>query len=353
MRKLLAICLALICISTLSVFAADENSQGRPPANVVVGETASGMLAPTVSFVGTVRYSDISSVAAESAGKIKQVNFDVGDKVSKGSVLAVIDSELLVKSINQATASLEQIDANLQLAENDFERTTQLYNENATSKQAYENKKYAAISLQKQKAAQIAAIANLEAQLSKKIVYAPYDGIVAARNVSLGEWVNAGSVIADVAKSGEIDFIVNVPENILAFLKKGLQVSAYAAGKSITANFHSIVPVGDVGNRTFPVKFRTKSAEGLLEGMQVKVELPSSDASSVLFVSRDAVVKGDGNVFVYTVTDNTAKVTPVEVVGYRGNEAGVTSQVLKPGMKVIVKGNERLQPDQPVNIIGN
>lgn len=71
MRKLLAICLALICISTLSVFAADENSQGRPPANVVVGETASGMLAPTVSFVGTVRYSDISSVAKRISRKDK------------------------------------------------------------------------------------------------------------------------------------------------------------------------------------------------------------------------------------------------------------------------------------------
>ncbi|PLX65788.1 MAG: efflux RND transporter periplasmic adaptor subunit [Denitrovibrio sp.] len=353
MKKILLLCFTLVIISALSVYAAEEKPQGRPPANVVVGETVSGMLAPTSPFVGTVRFSDTSSVAAESAGKIKKVNFDVGDVVNQGAALAIIDSELLLSSLNQAKASLEQIEANLQLAKNDYERTQSLFKSNATSEQSYENKKFAAISLEKQVAAQHAAIANLKAQLEKKIVYAPYNGIVVKRNTSLGEWVNAGSVVADIAKTGSMDFIVNVPEHILKYLKKGQNISAEAAGRNITAKFETAVPTGDVGNRTFPVKLRTSDSAGLLDGMEVKVNLPSSEPTSVLFINRDAVVKARGNVFVYTVAEGSAKMIPVQVIGYEGTKAGVLSEGLKAGMKVIVKGNERIQPDQSVNIIGN
>ncbi len=58
-------------------------------------------------------------------------------------------------------------------------------------------------------------------------------------------------------------------------------------------------------------------------------------------------------IFAYTVMENAAKPMPLKVVGYKGNLAGVQSQALQAGMPVIVKGNERLRPDQPVNIIGN
>ena len=350
MKKLLVYLLILTALSAVQVHAAQGE---RPPANVVIGDTVSGMLAPTTSFVGTVRFSDISSVAAESAGKVRTVNFDEGDFVKKGSTLAVIDGELLEKSLNQAVSALEQIEANLQLARNDYERTEKLYRENATSEQAYDSKKYAAIALEKQVAAQHAAIANLRTQLDKKIVKAPFDGVVISRNISAGEWVNPGSVVADVADTDGIDIVVNVPENTLKHLKKGVKVNAEAVGRSIAASFVTVIPAGDVTNRTFPVKLHTNDSAGLLEGMEAKVNLPSSEATPVLFVNRDAVVKAMGNVFVYTIVENSAKVIPVQVVGYDGTRAGVLSEHLKPGMKVIVKGNERLQPDQPVNVIGN
>ncbi len=93
-----------------------KSPPAQPASNVVVETTTSGMLAPTSPFVGTVKFTDISSVAAESAGKIKTVKFEEGDIISRGSILAVIDSEILQKSIAEAVAALGQIEANLQLA---------------------------------------------------------------------------------------------------------------------------------------------------------------------------------------------------------------------------------------------
>lgn len=311
------------------------------------------MLAPTSVFVGTVKFIDVSSVAAETAGKIKRVTADEGAYVAKGNVLAVIDSELLDKSIAEAEAGLEQTEANLQLARNDFDRTEKLYQANATSEQSYDNKKYTAISLEKQKAARMAAIANLKTQAEKKNVYAPFDGIVVAKKISDGEWANAGSPVADIARTGVMDILVNVPENLLGFLAKGLKVSVDAGGRNIQAAFYAVIPSGDVANRTFPVKFRTSDAAGLLAGMEAKVSLPTANPAPVIFVNRDAVVKAMGNVFVYTVNEGKAAPLPVQVLGYDGQNAGVTSSALKAGIPVIIKGNERLRPDQPVNIIGN
>lgn len=351
MKRLLLVGLTIVSLVASNVYAA-ENTPARPPANVVVENSSEGMLSPSSPFVGTVRFSDVSSVAAESAGKIKSVRFDDGDYVSAGDVLAVIDGELLEKTLAEAEAGLERIEANLQLAQNDYERTEKLFSENATSQQDYDSKKYNAIALDKQKAAQSAAIDNLKAQLKKKTVYAPYDGIVVSRNISLGEWANTGSIVAEIAKTGDIDLLVNVPETLLKYLRKGLQVHAEASGRNVEASFHTVVPSGDTGNRTFPVKFRTTDTAGLLEGMEAKVNLPSSVPEKVIFVNRDAIVNSRQGTIVYTVADNAASPLPVSLVGYEGRKAGVHSEVLKAGMPVIVKGNERLQPGQPVSIIG-
>jgi len=353
MKKIFVICTIIISIFVSASFAEENKAPQSPPSNVVTGKTEKGMLAPSTPFVGTVRFSDISSVAAESSGKILSVGFEEGDTVKGGSTLAVIDSELLRKSLAEAEAGLGRIEANLQLAVNDFERTEKLYKSSATSEQSYDNKKFTAISLEKQLAAQMAATANLKAQLNKKVVSAPYDGIVLSRKVSPGEWVNAGSVVADVAKRGGMDIIVNVPQNLLPFMKKGLVADVEAADKNIKASFLAVVPIGDVVNRTFPVKLRTTDTNGLLEGMEAKVNLPTSTPAEVLFVNRDAIVNSPQGTIVYIIKDNKAAPVPVKVMGYKGNLAGINSDALPEGTDVIVKGNERLRPDQPVNVIGN
>jgi len=349
MRKLLLISLVIASIFVSNLFAAEQKA---PASNVVTSTVTKGILAETSPFVGTIKFTDISSVAAETSGKVNAVKFDAGEMVSKGSVLAVIDSEILEKSIAEAEAGLQQIEARLQLAENDFKRTEKLFSSNATSEQSFDNKKYTAIALEKEKSAQYAALANLKAQQSKKVIYAPYDGIVVSKKISVGEWVSPGSVAAEIAKTGEMDIIVNVPEKLIKYLNKSVIANVETSAKEVSAKFHSIIPTGDVSNRTFPVKLRTSQTSGLLEGMEAKVNLPAAQASEVLFVNRDAIVKAQGNVIVFTIMDNLAKPIPVRIVGYKGKSAGVLSEHLKAGMPVIIKGNERLRPNQPVNVIG-
>jgi RND family efflux transporter MFP subunit len=332
---------------------ADDKKAAPRASNVVVETAESGMLAPATPFVGTAKFTEIAKPASESSGMIVQVFFEEGDRVQKGQRLAVIDSTLLDKTLQQNAAELEQIEANLEKAKRDFARTERLFKGNSISEQAYDDSKYSAIALEKQKSAKIAAIQHLKAQLDKKTIKAPFDGIIISKNIAKGDWVSPGSVVSEIAKSGSMDIVVNTPQKVIGFLSKDLTVDVNISGRSIKASMDAVIPKGDVSTRTFPVKLRMKEVEGIYEGMEAKLSLPSAKPVEVVFINRDAIVKAMGKVIVYTVVKGQAKPIPVQIVGYKGNTAGLKSEYLKAGMPLIIKGNERIQPDAPVRVIGN
>ena len=100
--------------------------------------------------------------------------------------------------------------------------------------------------------------------------------------------------------------------------------------------------------RTFPLKIRIKNSASLKEGMEARVELPTAEKKQSLVVPRDAVITMFGRTVLFAVVESKAKMIPVNVIGYEDTTAGVNAQGLKEGMKVVVKGNERLRDGQPV-----
>ena len=85
--------------------------------------------------------------------------------------------------------------------------------------------------------------------------------------------------------------------------------------------------------------------------MEARVRLPVGEKITTLFVPRDAVLTQFGSTVVVAVVDSKAMIIPAKVIGYQGMKAGINSQKISEGMKVVVKGNERLRNGQPVTII--
>jgi len=95
---------------------------------------------------------------------------------------------------------------------------------------------------------------------------------------------------------------------------------------------------------------RVKNSLYLAEGMEARIILPTGKKEKTLTVPRDAVITVFGKTVVYAVKDTNASMIPVTLVGYEGMAAGILAEGLAEGMKVVVKGNERLRPGQPVMI---
>lgn len=346
--KRVLLSLAVVCLA-VSLAAPVLAQQGeRPPSPVVVGKVTSGDMAPQTEFIGTVYFTEISNVAAEVEGKVLSLDVEEGQRVKKGDSLVSLSSDILDRSIANARALMDQAQADFELAKRENERTTKLFQSRTVAEGEYDSKRLAALSAEKKMIAARAILNRLQMEREKKTIRAPYDGVVLERKVFRGDWVSVGAVVTEMARDEEFDVVVNAPREAFGVVKPGLEVAVDVAGRQVPGKVFAAIPKGDVATRTFPVKIRVHNDGFLAEGMEARVVLPKGLGGKTLIVPRDAVISARGQMVVWAVVDGKAVPMPVFVVGYRGMEAGVKSKDLQEGMDVVVKGNERLQPQQPV-----
>jgi RND family efflux transporter MFP subunit len=316
----------------------------------VVSDVGSGVIAPEAEFIGTVFYREVSLVASEVRGRIEHVAFEDADRVAEGDVLVRIGSEILRKSIDALRASHEEVLSDLEKAGLDLARFEKLFTEEFVSEQVYDDARFRVKGLQKRSASIAAEIEALEVELGKKTVKAPFAGLVVKKSADVGEWLEPGSPVATLARDDEVDVFVDVPEGILKAVKPGRSVHVSVGGKRLKGRVAAVIPRGDVTTRTFPVKVRVKNTGSLIEGMEARVTLPTGAREKALMVPRDALITMAGKTVVFTVDGGKAKMVTIKVIGYSGRKAGVEAGELSEGMKVVVKGNERLRDGQAVNV---
>jgi len=332
--------------------AGAQQQPGLPPALVVVSPIEQGDVQPMSEFVGTVYYPRVSKVAPEVEGKVSEVKFEAGDRVKAGEPLVVLDSEILEANMASTEAAYGQVRVDLEKAQKDLSRIEPLYKEGSVSESVYDDSDFKVKGLEQKAQSLEAQLDALRLELDKKTVTAPFSGVVVEKLVEKGEWVTPGGAVASMASDGEVDIMVDVPANVLAFLKKGGKVSVKSGGKDFKGVIRAFIPKGDVATRTFPVKIRAKNPSGTLkEGMEARVMLPSSEKIQGLLVNRDATIKPYGVDVVYVVADGKAKMVPVNIIGFYEDKVGIAGPGLEAGMQVVVKGNERLRDGQPVSIM--
>ena len=92
--------------------------------------------------------------------------------------------------------------------------------------------------------------------------------------------------------------------------------------------------------------------ENVAENMSATVHVPTSEKKTLSMIPRDALIKFQGKDFVYTVKEGKAAILPINIVTYMGSMVGADNPYFVEGMAVVVEGNERLRPDQPVTVAG-
>jgi len=321
-KIIIALFIFALLYSFSALYAQEKKPQGMPPAKVVVTEVSTGMIAPESEFIGTVYYHEVSEVACEVDGKVEEVNFEEGQRIKKDDVLVKLNSDLLMSDLKKAAL--------------DFDRAKNLFKEELISEQAYDERRF--------------ELERLEIILSKKTIGAPFNGLVVKKHVEIGEWLSPGSTVATIAADNIVDITAEVPEDTIAFIRQDMDVTVKAGGQGIKGKVFAIIPRGDVSTRTIPVKIRAKNSVSLMEGMEARIILPVGHKQETLIVSRDAVITMFGMTVVFAVIESKAKMIPVKVTGYDGLKAGIFAEGLSEGMKVVIKGNERLRDGQEVII---
>jgi RND family efflux transporter MFP subunit len=352
-RSLLFLILgALMMGPFLSPLWGQEKPKGLPPANVSVATVKAGVVAPQAEFIGTVFFQEVSDVASELSGLVEVVRFEEGQRIKKGQVLIELGSDLLNKRLRATSATYEQALSELEIARIELKRREKLFKTKSISEQSYDENRFRVRGVEKRASSFKAEVERIEIELQKKIIRAPFDGIVIKRQVDRGEWLAEGATVVILAKDDVVDIVADVSEEFIPFVQVGMTVKATVNGNEISGSVFAVVPRGDIATRTFPVKIRTLNTLALIEGMSARVVLPTAKPKKTLVVPRDAVIPVFGQTVVYAVKDSKAQMIPVSVIGYQDLIAGIEGQGLAEGMQVVVKGNERLRNGQRVSIIG-
>jgi membrane fusion protein (multidrug efflux system) len=149
----------------------------------------------------------------------------------------------------------------------------------------------------------------------------------------------------------QIKISVDVPERYSVLLSPASPVSVMIKSLSdnhTAGNIYAVLAQGDPESRTFPVIINMDNPDlKIKSGMEAMVTFNLATQKKALLVPKDAVVTAGDNRLVFVVNDSKAKSVPVKIMGYYNGDAAVEAN-LKPGDQVVIRGNERLRPGQPV-----
>ncbi|TWT62395.1 efflux RND transporter periplasmic adaptor subunit [Rubinisphaera italica] len=419
--------IATATLALLFILTASQAKAQFGPSPVVVSPVVKEQVSVGQNFVGTVRPIKTAAVGSAVNGRVSEFPINEGDYIEAGSPLAQLLTETIrleheaavheqdlreqelkelengsrPEEISRAKAALAAAKAAKDYNEKKRQRAEDLYGRGAINSdeiqlilsdyiqaeqmfvqmtEAYDlvvqgpRKEQIA-----QARAQVAirkAIANrLADQLKKHTIRTPFNGFVSAEHTEVGQWVSQGELVAEVIELDYVDVETYVPEQYIAYIHKGQQVTVEIPALQdhlFTGTVEMVIPQADTRSRTFPVKVRLKNtiefaepseeksetisikADPLIKsGMQARVHLPTGNKQEALLLPKDALVLGGPQRIVYVVVPGQEKepatVKPVPViVGVANGDHIVVRGDLQEGDQVVIRGNERLRPGQQV-----
>lgn len=293
--------------------------------------------APTEEIVlpGTLQAFTDAPIYARTSGYLKKRYVEMGDRVKSGQLLAEIDAPELEQQLQQARADLSTADANLRLAQVTSDRYQDLVRTESVSKQDADN---ATGALEVRGSAVQSArhnVRRLEQLQAFTRIYAPFSGVVTARNTDIGALIDPGASggaareLFHIASVDRLRVFVNVPQVYARDARPGLEAYLRLAefpGRSFMARLVRTAQTIDPGSRTLLAEFEAANPAGeLLPGSygEVHVKLPVPAATVVLPVNtllfraeglRVATVRNGQQVVLAAITIGRDYGTEVEVV---------------------------------------
>ena len=322
-----------------------ETAEMAVPTVIVVSPKHS---APSQEIVlpGNVQPYVTAPIYSRTNGYLQAWYFDIGAHVKKGQLLALIASPEIYQQLGQSQSNLETAKANLRLAEITKDRYLDLLKTHAVSQQDADN---AVGTYNANKAIVDASQANvkqLEALQSFEKIYAPFDGIITARNTDVGALIDSGSaggVKTDMFHLSQVDRLrvyVNVPEEYSQATTAGLKADLTLAefpGRQFTGTLVRTSEAINYATRTLTAEVDVHNPTGqLLSGSYAEVHFKVPGQVSTYILPVDTLLFRKEGLSVAVVKEGKAELIPVtpgrdfgdsiEVIsGLRGDEAVITS----------------------------
>ena len=327
-----------------------------PSVAVVEPEIAAG--AEEIVLPGNMQAFTDTPIWARASGYLKAWHVDIGARVKRGELLAEIESPETDQQLQQARQQLSTAEANLKLAQITADRYNNLFKTDSVAKQDVDNAVQAASANTATVKAAQANVSRLEQLVAYEKVYAPFDGVITARNIDVGALVDAdtntaGKELFHLAATATLRVYVSVPEVysraakpcVLAYL-----TLAEFPGRQFRGTVVRNADAIDPNSRTLLVEVDVKNVTGeLLPGSYTSVHLRLPSKVRAVTVPANALLFRSEGLRVAVVRNGRTDLVPVVLGRDYGDKVEIVSGIT-PHDRVIVNPSDSIVSGEPVRI---
>ena len=322
---------------------AQPDKKNAPAITVEIMPVRQGSIQQTLDLTAEVRSDKSVQLKSEISGLVQALHFNEGDRVEKGQLLFSIQSE-------SENARVQQEKANLALKQATLRRVESLYKDGIVSGQKYDEAQ-SDLKLAK---------ANLDfalAELNKRMIRAPFSGVVGLRAVTTGELVDNGTLLVSLNDNSNLKIILAIPEALKASITESTIVEIVADdNKKISVPIDLIEQNVNPNSRTINAQInldQTKSETNLnlVAGQFVKVKIPTQKIEMATIIPERALIPRGNKTFVYAIKNNPntkaitkARLVPVKILLRTDREVAVEAD-LEINEQVVTAGQQKLRGD--------
>ncbi len=341
-------------LGLLMLLVLPVNAQQGQTSVVQFAKVSETELAPTVAVPGTIYSQNDVQITAGITGQLTMVA-EPGTYIEKGQPVASIDSAPLALQRAEQDALLNRAQINVRQQESLLRRQQELVSSNLVSEfEIEQTQANRDLAISDANIIRV-RIRQIDDQIRRTSVRAPFSGIVINRNHRAGEDVARGEVLAQLTDIANMEVRAFVPLKHLPRTNVGDAIEIFATDARYAGRIRSLVPTGDVRSQTFEARINlpTAAAANWTVGQLVSVAVPIKARSRSLAVPRDALVLRNDGSFVFRITaENTAERIAVEIGDSAGQLVAVKGSLLH-GDRVAVRGAENLREGSGVRILGD
>lgn len=327
---------------------AEENEQATPAKvkterlpTVKVLEIQLAEFIKKIEVLGACKAKTTSTISTEESGVIREMHFDKGHIVKKGKLLLRIDDTLLQATLRELEASHEMVRLNhekLQALKKGRGAVTDFDLRNAALKMDMS----------------AAKVENIRAQLEKKSIISPINGIIEKKYVEKGEFISPGMPVASIIDISRVKVEAAIAEKDLSYFRKGAEAEIFFnayAGEVFKGKVNYVSPDVDRKAGTFSIEINLDNRDKRFKpGMMARVRLVKERCGGCLIIPQDAVMDGEKGRFLFVVTpDGTARRRVVKLGETEDSRVVVTSGLVA-GERIVTVGQQDLVDGEKVEI---
>jgi membrane fusion protein (multidrug efflux system) len=318
----------------------EEEKQAAPNQGVVIDAQVVNYKTfnNDITLAGSLLANESVELASEISGKIDAIYFKEGQYVKKGQLL-------LTTNVDDVKANLQRLRYTAKLNKETEERQKQLLESEAISKEEYD------IAFTNYKTIQ-AEIAEVEAQIEKSRLSAPFSGYIGLRYVSEGSYITPSTQIASLYSVDPIKIEFSVPSRFSTLVNEGNNISFVSEAENINreAKIYAIEPQIDPVTRTLKVRAQCDNPNNtLIPGQFVRVKLSLESEDNAILVPTTAIMPKSNGHMVFIINNGEAMAQDVELGIRTATEVEIVKGVSQ-GDTVAIAGVPQLKNKAAVNI---